>query len=108
METFVVKSDDYSDDDKDHERPNDMSNESREPLDKSTEENSDKDGYYAWLVCGSSYFIQALVVGILHAYGVFYGEFKREFNASSAQAGKSGYSIRYDFHLYVYALHKNV
>lgn len=63
---------------------------SNEPLDPGSDEGaggSGKDGCYAWVVCLSSFMIQALVVGILHAYGVLYVEFIREFGSNSAEAG---------------------
>ena len=47
-----------------------------------------KDGRRAWFVCASSFTIQVLHVGFLHAFGVFFVAFSREFQTSKAAVGK--------------------
>ena len=46
-----------------------------------------KDGKRAWIVCFASFFVQVWVVGILHAFGVFFVAFLEEFKCSKAVAG---------------------
>ena len=47
-----------------------------------------KDGPRAWLVCICSFLVQVWVIGILHAYGVFYLAFIEEFKCEPSVAGK--------------------
>jgi hypothetical protein len=46
-----------------------------------------KDGRKAWIVCFSSFILQICVLGILHAFGVFFVAFLEEFKCSKAAAG---------------------
>ena len=46
-----------------------------------------KDSKRAWVVCLASFLIQVWVVGILHAYGVFFVAFLEEFKCSKSSAG---------------------
>lgn len=47
-----------------------------------------KDTKYSWFVCTCAFFTQIFVLGVLHAFGVFFVEFVREFNASKGSTGK--------------------
>ena len=47
-----------------------------------------KDSKFAWLVCASSFTIQVLHVGFLHAFGVFFVAFSKEFGSSKAAVGR--------------------
>ena len=47
-----------------------------------------KDGTRAWIACFASFLIQVWVVGVLHAYGVFFVAFLEEFDCANATAGK--------------------
>ena len=49
-----------------------------------------KDGRQAWIVCVASFLIQVWVIGILHAFGVFFVAFLEEFGGPKASAGKHG------------------
>ena len=46
-----------------------------------------KDGKKAWIVCGASFLIQVWVVGVLHAFGVFFLAFLEDFECTKAEAG---------------------
>ena len=51
-----------------------------------------KDGTRAWIACFASFLIQVWVVGVLHAYGVFFVAFLEEFDCANATAGKRNLS----------------
>jgi hypothetical protein len=46
-----------------------------------------KDTKYSWFVCSCAFFTQIFVLGVLHAFGVFFVEFVKEFNASKGSTG---------------------
>lgn len=46
-----------------------------------------KDGPWAWVVCICSFMVQVWVIGVLHAYGVFYLAFIEEFKCPNSTAG---------------------
>ena len=50
-----------------------------------SEELPEKDGIRAWMVCLGGYGIQVFILGVLHAFGVFYIHLTKEFNASKGQ-----------------------
>ena len=47
-----------------------------------------KDSKRAWVVCFAACLIQAIIVGVLHAFGLFFIVFIEEFKCSKAKAGK--------------------
>lgn len=47
-----------------------------------------KDSRYSWLVCACSCTTQVFILGVLHAFGVFFVEFIRAFNSTQSKAGK--------------------
>ena len=52
-------------------------------------ENEDlKDTKYSWFVCSCTFLAQVFILGVLHAYGVFFVEFVKEFKSPKAKAGK--------------------
>ena len=48
----------------------------------------EKDTKYSWFVCSCAFFSQVFVFGVLHAYGVFFVEFLKDFKTSKGEAGK--------------------
>lgn len=46
-----------------------------------------KDTKYSWFVCSCTFVSQVFVLGILHAYGVLFVEFVKEFKAPKGKAG---------------------
>ncbi|XP_033741540.1 LOW QUALITY PROTEIN: uncharacterized protein LOC117328207 [Pecten maximus] len=55
---------------------------------------SKKDSRYSWFVCASGFVIQVFILGIHHAFGVFFVEFVKEFRVSKSQAAWVG-SVAY-------------
>ncbi|KAL5010182.1 hypothetical protein ScPMuIL_012487 [Solemya velum] len=53
-----------------------------------------KDSKYCWLVVVCGFITQICILGVLHAFGVFYVEFLQEFNSSKAKTAWVG-SIAY-------------
>ncbi|KAL5010815.1 hypothetical protein ScPMuIL_013120 [Solemya velum] len=53
-----------------------------------------KDSKYCWLVVACGFITQICILGVLHAFGVFYVEFLREFHSSKAKTAWVG-SIAY-------------
>ncbi|XP_071115322.1 uncharacterized protein [Haliotis cracherodii] len=53
-----------------------------------------KDSKWAWIVCVCSWITQVLILGILHAFGVFFVEFIEDFKTSKATAAWVG-SVAY-------------
>ena len=47
-----------------------------------------KDTKYSWFVCCCAFLSQVFILGVLHAFGVFFVEFVKEFNSPKGQAGK--------------------
>ena len=46
-----------------------------------------KDTKYSWFVCTCAFTTQVFVLGVLHAFGVFYVEFVKDFKASKGETG---------------------
>ena len=47
-----------------------------------------KDTKYSWFICCCTFLTQVFVLGVLHAFGVFFVEFVKEFNSPKGEAGK--------------------
>lgn len=47
-----------------------------------------KDTKYSWFICSCAFLTQVFILGVLHAFGVFFVEFLKEFNAPKGEAGK--------------------
>ena len=47
-----------------------------------------KDTNFSWFVCTCTFISQVFVLGVLHAFGVFFVEFVREFKSPKGEAGK--------------------
>ncbi|KAL4232930.1 hypothetical protein ACF0H5_007618 [Mactra antiquata] len=59
-----------------------------------------KDTKYSWFVCACAFFTQIFVLGVLHAFGVFFVEFVKEFKASkgaTAWIGSLAYGLSMTF-----------
>lgn len=46
-----------------------------------------KDTKYSWFVCSCAFITQVFVLGVLHAFGVFYVEFIKDFKSSKGETG---------------------
>ena len=46
-----------------------------------------KDDRKAWLVCIAAFFIQVIIVGNLHVFGIYFISFTNEFQGSKATTG---------------------
>ncbi|OWF53663.1 uncharacterized protein LOC110446130 [Mizuhopecten yessoensis] len=55
---------------------------------------SKKDSRYSWFVCACGFVMQVFILGIHHAFGVFFVEFVKEFKVSKSQAAWVG-SVAY-------------
>lgn len=49
-----------------------------------------KDSKYSWFVCACAFTTQVFVLGVLHAFGVFYVELIKDFNSAKGETGKCG------------------
>ena len=49
-----------------------------------------KDTKYSWFVCCCTFLTQVFILGVLHAFGVFFVEFLKEFKSPKGKAGKFG------------------
>ena len=47
-----------------------------------------KDGKRSWCVCAAAYCIQVVILGVLHAFGVFFVAFIDEFKTTKSTTGK--------------------
>ncbi|XP_060079659.1 monocarboxylate transporter 3-like [Ylistrum balloti] len=55
---------------------------------------SKKDSRYSWFVCACGFVMQVFILGVHHAFGVFFVEFIKEFKVSKSQAAWVG-SVAY-------------
>lgn len=53
-----------------------------------------KDSKYAWFVCACAFTTQVFVLGVLHAFGVFFVELIKEFNSAKGETGRTNYRHR--------------
>ena len=54
-----------------------------------------KDTKYSWFICCCTCLTQVFILGVLHAFGVFFVEFLKEFNSPKGQTGKKETFIDY-------------
>ena len=47
----------------------------------------EKDTKYSWFVCACAFCTQIFVLGVLHAFGVFFVEFIKEFKSTKGTTG---------------------
>lgn len=66
------------------ERPRDTHLHSRATLLTST---ADKDSRRSWIVCGAVIVTQILILGVLHAFGIFFVVLTHEFASTKANVG---------------------
>ena len=52
-----------------------------------------KDTKYSWFICCCTFLTQVFVLGVLHAFGVFFVEFVKEFSAPKGEAGMVKHDI---------------
>ena len=52
------------------------------------QESLPKDSCYCWFICICGFLTQVFILGVLHAFGVFFVEFVNTFGVTKSEAGK--------------------